>query len=269
MPELPEVETIVREIRPGVVGKQISEIISYWPKTFQNNCPAELAGQLVERIDRKGKYLRLSLNISELVIHLRMTGQLLLKAEAGADQDRHIRATIRFSDGQRLDFKDTRKFGRIYHVLDANEILDRVGMDALDQRLDAHVFYQLLSGKKSNIKAFFLSQKYISGLGNIYVDEMLFKSGIHPASVTAALSRRKANQLYGTMKDVLQFAVSNMGSTISDYRDAYGELGSNQNYFTVYGRTGQPCVKCGQSISKMRWAGRGTHYCRHCQKIYK
>lgn len=268
MPELPEVEIVVRELRQTIPDKTISQLISHWHKTIQNLSNLNAENQRVTELSRTGKYIIIRLTNTCLVIHLRMTGQLLfMKKGQVTQQNKHIRAEIIFTDGSRLIFKDLRKFGRIYHVDNAESVTRDVGLDALSDNLNQSVFEKMLNKSKMNIKSFLLSQKYIAGLGNIYVDESLFRAGIHPATRAHYISNSQSAGLLKIIRDVLHSAINNMGSTISDYRDVNGNAGNNQHFFKVYGRAGQPCSNCAASIEKIKFAGRGTHFCPHCQKI--
>jgi formamidopyrimidine-DNA glycosylase len=266
MPELPEVETVVRELRPLLQGKMIRTIEAVWPKTFENRCTRELSGQRIREVARKGKYIVLRLEQSDLVIHLRMTGQLALNTSLTRPLN-HIRLIIHFDDGEQLLFNDIRKFGRVYHVCQAREILQRIGKDGLDPQWSDEEFYQMLQSHSVGIKSFLMSQKYISGLGNIYTDESLFRAAVHPLRLSSSLSRKEAQRLFESIRFILTQGVKNMGSTISDYRDAYGNPGKNQYYFKVYGREGQPCLICGTPIEKIKAAGRSTRFCPKCQPL--
>ncbi len=267
MPELPEVETVVRELRPLLTGRVIEKIEPLWAKTLENRSAIKPEGQKIIQLSRVGKFIFLEMERSWLAVHLRMTGRLAWKADGESDTvGKHVRLIVRFKDGSVLLFEDTRKFGRVYHIDRRKDVLQNVGIDALDERLNARKFFELLKTRKMGIKAFLLSQKWIAGLGNIYVDESLFKAGIHPLRPCAKLSFAEAERLFAAVREVLQNAVKNMGSTISDYRDAYGNPGRNQRYFKVYRRAGEPCFECGTPIKKQRIAGRGTHFCPTCQK---
>lgn len=269
MPELPEVETVARELRDLIIGKEIKDVQAIWHKSFDNQSSVPLSGQVVKHIGRKGKYLSIRLNKSTLIIHLRMTGQVLYKSNSDDNSDTHIRAKILFADNTALYFKDTRKFGRIYHVDVTENILYKIGIDAVDPQLDVDLFRDMLAKTKLKIKSFLLAQDKIAGVGNIYADESLFRAGIHPASLTQKIPDKKVKCLLENIHEILNTAIENMGSTISDYRDSYGNTGNNQNYFNVYQRTDEPCVNCATPISKSKIAGRGTHFCLQCQKIYK
>jgi formamidopyrimidine-DNA glycosylase len=196
-----------------------------------------------------------------------MTGQLLYNPKDNNIKD-HIRAIIKFTDNSELHFKDTRKFGRIYHIDHIDDILYKIGIDAVDPLLDEKLFKSLLKKSRVNIKSFLLAQDKISGVGNIYADESLFRAGIHPTSQSNKIPNIKIKSLHTHLLDILNTAIENMGSTISDYRDSYGNTGNNQKFFRVYQRKGEPCVNCLTPISKSKIAGRGTHFCIKCQKIY-
>lgn len=269
MPELPEVETVARELRQNILGRTLKSIDPLWGRSMDVRCDIPLENQSVKSIARKGKYLIVSFTRSFLVIHLRMTGQLLFYTQGLQKPHNHVRIIVTFTDGSQLHFRDMRKFGRFYHVIDPDEIIKNIGMDALDMQMNLHTFRTLLSNSRMNLKAFLLSQYYISGLGNIYVDESLFRSHLHPSDIAASLSKGQSELLFNSIRTVLNEAVENMGSTISDYRDTYGNAGNNQNFFRVYGRVGNPCVECGTMVKKMRFAGRGTYYCPSCQKPEK
>lgn len=267
MPELPEVETVASELRNSILNKKIRYIEAFWPRSFDNRFDAEIREQSIITIGRHGKYIILKLSLSYLIIHLRMTGQLLFyENETDANFDSYIRVSIKFNQGILL-FRDVRKFGRIYHVENPDIFLMHIGPDALDKKVTLAYFKKQLSLSKMNIKAFLLSQKYVSGMGNIYTDEVLFISGIYPARSADTIKGKKAEKLFSNMHTILAQSIKNMGSTISDYRDPSGKKGNNQHYFYVYGRAGLPCKICKTEIKKIRFAGRGTHFCPKCQKI--
>lgn len=269
MPELPEVETVASELRVLLLGKEIVGIEIIWPKSYELRSKRIIHKELIQNISRKGKYLILHLSHSFLIIHLRMTGQLLyVNGEDSCNAD-HVRVKIEFSDKSALHFRDVRKFGRIIQVDDPQQILKKVGIDALDPDFTVDIFNRILKSKKMGIKAFLLTQNYISGIGNIYADESLFRTGIHPSTLTHKIPALKIGLLYENIRRVLHEALQNMGSTISDYRDSFGNSGQNQNFLMVYRRKGEPCFLCQKPITKKTIAGRGTHFCTNCQKIYR
>ncbi|HHM02155.1 MAG TPA: DNA-formamidopyrimidine glycosylase [Caldithrix abyssi] len=267
MPELPEVETVARELRAALPGRAIKSAEVYWNKTFEARSSRKVDGQSVKGVGRKGKYLIVELDAGAMVIHLRMTGQLLIQEKAQEAPHPHDRMSFLLDNGSRLVFRDARKFGRVYLVDEARTIVGKIGTDAMDKALTAGDFAAMLKKSAMNIKAFLLSQKYISGLGNIYVDEALFLSGIHPKTMARNIGRPQ--NLFDNIRLVLQRSIDNMGSTISDYRNTKGNEGKNQLYFNVYSRRGQSCKRCGQTIEKITVAGRGTHFCPRCQQEEK
>lgn len=267
MPELPEVETVVRELRNEIILKTISSYSLFWEKTYVAYISISLTNQQIIKVERKGKYIIISLNKSFLIIHLRMTGKLLFYPIA-TERQKHDRFLLNFTDGSQLVFNDIRKFGRIYHTDQPDKILGKVGIDAIDKHLTSAYFHKMLLSSKKNIKAFLLAQNYISGMGNIYVDEALFCSGISPYTISSNILKKDAKKLLIVIKEILGFAILNMGTTISDYRDAYGNFGSNQKFLKVYQRTKLPCYECGDMIKRITLAGRSTHYCPTCQNTH-
>ena len=266
MPELPEVETVARELKKYIIGKEIKYIEALWNRSFENKCEVEVSGQKVNSISRLGKYLIINLENSHLVIHLRMTGQLLyFDSEKDADLKDYIRVIIKFQHGVLL-FKDVRKFGRIYHVNNIEKFLTHIGPDALDHGFTVNQFGQKLNSSKMSIKAFLMSQKFLSGMGNSYTDEGLFLARVRPSYIANEISKKKTVKLFTNMRDVLNKSINNMGRTLSDYRDPAGNRGNNQFYFNVYGRENMDCKICGTKIQKIKFAGRGTHFCPNCQK---
>ncbi len=263
MPELPEVETVARELRAVLPGKAICSLELFWEKTYESRNRTPLYGQRFKSIGRRGKYLLLNLEKGVLVVHLRMTGQLLVRPKGAEGRHVHDRVCFTLDDDRELVFRDSRKFGRILYVESAEPVLAKLGTDAMAESLTPAHFADMLRGRTMNIKAFLLSQSYIAGLGNIYVDEALFLSGVHP--LTAACNVKDPAGLFRHIRKVLQRSIDNMGSTISDYRNTRGNEGMNQRYFNVYGRQGLPCKNCGTSIEKIKVAGRGTHLCPRCQ----
>ena len=266
MPELPEVETVVREIRPHITGKQVAGLEVFWPKSFEQRFSLPLVGRTIKSVERIGKYIICRLDKGYLTIHLRMSGQLLLNPSRPPV---YLRVQMQLNDGTKLAFNDMRKFGRWYLTSTRKELLTRVGMDALDPALSPQRFIRMLHKSRMRIKGWLLSQRFVAGLGNIYVDESLFRSGIHPLSVSAVIPEAVAERLFDEIRTVLRFAIKNMGSTISDYRDANGKVGNAQNFFYVYQQQGRPCVQCGTVIEKHKISGRGTHICPNCQICYE
>jgi formamidopyrimidine-DNA glycosylase len=266
MPELPEVETIVRELRTKIIGEIFSEFIPIWSGSFLKDKNLTLEGNKINEITRKGKYILFRLNEGYLIIHLRMTGQLIVK-DARPDDDQYLRLIFKFRSGNYLLYYDLRKFGRIYYTIDSEKILQNTGIDALSEDLDIKRFSEILKNKTTLIKPFLLNQKYIAGFGNIYIDESLFRAKIHPETKVSELSPAMIIKLFSVSRNVLLEAISRMGSTISNYKTTGGGFGSNQNFFRVYQRNGLPCLDCNTTIEKTFIGGRGTHYCPKCQKL--
>lgn len=275
MPELPEVEAVRLSVEPLVLGRTVSDVIQSWHRTTLPLSPKlfceRLLGQSIVSSTRIGKYLMLHTQSGgTLLVHLRMTGQLLgilTKDEAL----RHERLRVVFKDGSALAFVDQRKFGRV-QILNADEFkkspsLLGLGPDALNGKLSAKVIQQQLSKRKISIKAALLDQSLMAGLGNIYVDEALFRSGIHPLRLANSLTLPEVTRLFKEVRAVLKESIRYQGTTFRDYRTAKGEKGGFFERLFVYGQTGKLCRRCKKStIQKIRVAQRGTHVCERCQK---
>lgn len=273
MPELPEVETIARNLREGsenclaLPGLTISSFSLYWPKTLAepsaDDLPQELPGQVVQDIYRRGKYLAIRLSRQTILIHLRMSGDLIT-AEDGIETGlKHIRFELDFLEGGRLIFNDPRKFGRIWVLEDPEVIFDRLGPEPLDDTLTEEVFFKRINLRKRIIKPLLLDQSFIAGLGNIYTDESLHHAGIHPLTKSEDLDMNKSARLLSSIREILLDGIRKNGSSI----DWVYRGGDYQNNFRVYGRDGQPCRVCGDVIRKQIIGQRGTHYCPRCQVL--
>jgi formamidopyrimidine-DNA glycosylase len=268
MPELPEVETIVRELQNKIINEIFSEFVPLWPGSFLGDRFLTLKRRQIIEISRTGKYILFKLDEGYLVTHLRMTGQLIVKNSL-PDNQQHLRLIFKFESGKYLLFYDLRKFGRMYHTNKPEKILENIGIDALNKNLDIKKFKEILKNKKTLVKPFLLNQKYIAGFGNIYIDESLFRAQIHPETKLSDLSSALLIKLFTESRRVLLEAIARMGSTISNYKTTGGGFGTNQNYFRVYQRKGLPCFVCDTPIKKIKVAGRGTHFCPNCQKKMK
>jgi formamidopyrimidine-DNA glycosylase len=263
MPELPEVETILRGIAPAVTGRVITAAHYYSPLAAAHAPQLHshaLQGRLIQTVRRHGKYLLFELDRGWLTIHLRMTGKLLLDAHRTA----WTRAALDLDDGHALLFDDPRQFGRVLYSAAYPEDAARLGPDALDIALDG--FLHCLAGRRGRIKPLLLNQRVLAGLGNIYVDESLHRAGIHPLAELAHLGKRRLARLHAAIAAVLGEAVEAGGSSISDYVDAEGRRGWFQTSHRVYGRSGEPCLGCGTPIERIEVGQRGTHFCPHCQR---
>lgn len=273
MPELPEVETIRRELEPLICGKTFAEPILYIPTTIAYPSPEEfiagLKGCTVKSLGRKGKYLIVNLDRAILVVHLRMTGNIIYSENGQVEEKRFLRLALPFSDGSALNYSDMRRFGRLWLVRDREElqsiVLKNIGPDILTG-LNREKFIELLSKKeRRGLKALLLDQGFAAGMGNIYTDECLFRCSIHPSSAAGTLSCSEAGELYDAIQSVLAEGIEYGGTTFRDYRNASGALGDFQSRLAVYNRRGEKC-RCGTPIEKTVVAGRGTYFCPRCQK---
>ena len=271
MPELPEVETIVRGLRRKLIGRKIAaiqvrspQVLAHPPRRFRQ----ALNGCIIRGINRRGKFILISCDRDILLVtHLRMTGQFLaVPRETAADKHTHVIMDLEPGTLQ-LRYRDVRKFGRL-GILTGKDLtthaLNDLGPDALE--ISAETLFCILQRKKRAIKPLLLDQTFLCGLGNIYVDESLFRARIHPLTRADCLSREQARGLHRHMRRVLNQAIKAKGTTISDYRGPEGIVGGFQAFLRVYDRAGEPCGVCGAPIQKTRVGGRGTHLCPACQK---
>jgi len=262
VPELPEVETVVRTLAPKLTGRRIVDATFSSHHVVRQSFPTlrkRVRGQLVKSVERHGKFIVITLDHGVLVVHLGMTGKLLLDAEPGP----YARAVFQLDRGL-LVYDDVRHFGRIEWSENLPARAAALGPDALNISLDD--FRALLKGRRSAIKSLLLNQRFLRGMGNIYTDEALFEARIHPRALAARLSKARAARLYRAMVDILATAIRLKGSSISDYVDADGQRGSFQQQHQVYGRAGDPCPICGTPIRRIVVGSRGTHYCPKCQR---
>ncbi len=267
MPELPEVETIVRGLRPRVEGERIAAAEFLWPRTCTgsvDDTESGLVGQRIESLTRWGKYLVFGLakgkQRSVLVVHLRMTGSFLVDAEVGP----WTRAVLRFRGGKSLVFNDIRKFGRFEWSQELPPRLLELGPEPLE--IDADDFYKRLKKRSARVKAVLLNQEFLRGLGNIYCDEALFRSGIHPSTNTARIGRKRSDRLHAEIQATLREAIAQGGSSVVNYVDSNGMQGYFQLHTYVYGKTGEDCKRCGSKIRRTLISQRSTHYCPRCQR---
>jgi formamidopyrimidine-DNA glycosylase len=272
MPELPEVETIVRQLRPLVVGRTLTRVRLDWAGVVQRPSPArfraELAGRRIVAARRRAKYFVFDLDDGRaLVGHLRMTGRLAVEPAAAAPlRPEWVRASFELDDGSRLVFADVRKFGRLALVPDLDAFLPAIGPEPLSDAMDGDWMAQALAARRRLLKPLLLDQSFLAGLGNIYVDEALHLSGLHPLRSSHRVSRAGAVSLAAAIKRVLARAIEAEGSSFDAfYRTPEGKPGSYQDDFLVYGRDGQPCRACGSTIVRLVVGQRGTHVCPRCQ----
>lgn len=271
MPELPEVETISRDLQTLILDKEIVSIRIGWEPIISCPSPDEFRSHLVGRrivgIRRRGKYLVTQLSDgNHLLIHLRMTGRLLASPPSPVDM-KHVHVVFEFDDGTSLYYADLRKFGRFYLVPDTQPLLGGLGPEPLSHDFSADELFARLSRRKRRIKPLLLDQHFIAGLGNIYVDESLHRAGMHPLRRASELSHGEATHLYESIVAVLKAAIANRGTTLSDYRDAKGNRGSHQNHLRVVRKADQPCPRCGHPIERLVVGQRGTYICPMCQPL--
>ena len=274
MPELPEVETIVADLRPHLVGRTIVRCELAFPTIVRHPEPEEfvdaVTGMRIESMTRRGKYIYLHLTGEVvLVVHLGMTGQLRLVEEV-VPLAKHTHAVFFLDDGRQLRYRDPRRFGRLLagteDALLTSKKMPRLGPEPIDPTFEADALYAALRRRRAPLKAVLLDQKAIAGVGNIYADESLHRAGLRPTRVASTVSRRSARKLHASLRESLEMAIVNRGSSVDTYRDAWGETGGQQEKLLVYGRAGEPCFTCGRPLSSVRVAGRTTVFCRRCQR---
>jgi formamidopyrimidine-DNA glycosylase len=275
VPELPEVETIRRHLAPHVEGRTIERLEVLDPRWCDPAPPEELAqavdGRRIERLSRRGKYLDWELEDEvHVVMHLRMTGNILLvPAAEDVPERKHLRVRVTLDDGNRALFVDPRRFGT-GDVLLGDDARDdyfdrRLGVEPLGPDFTADALRAQAAGRRQPVKAFLLNQERVAGVGNIYADEALFIAGIHPLRPVGTLKPAQITALRDAVIEVLNAGIEAKGASIDDFRHPDGAQGSFQERFLIHLREGQPCVRCGTTVKKMRAAGRGTYVCEHCQ----
>ena len=269
MPELPEVETVVRYLRPELTGRQIVDFKANWPKVTAPTPPevftAYVAGRSIQSVDRRGKYIILNLDTGLIHLHLRMTGSLSVVTSTTGKLGPHITAEIQLDKGKCLLFRDIRKFGRIGYLTDMKPLDNKLGVEPLSEEFTPDAFYGMLKGHRRQIKPLLLDQRFIAGLGNIYVDEALFLSGIHPENRSATLSYEDTQILHDNIRRILLSSIEHKGTTIMNFRYGENEQGSFRRMLQVFRQEGSPCPVCGNELVKIRVAQRGTHICLSCQ----
>lgn len=266
MPELPEVENVIRSLVNKVSGKKIASVEIITPSIIYKRTDFIdlVKDKTIVTLERRGKYIIIRLDKGNLLIHLRMTGKLLFNGEIG----KHTHLRIDFTNGDYLIYNDVRKFGRINYL--SNDELNiylktKVGLEPGLMELEA--FKTKLMIKRGPLKKILLDQTIIAGIGNIYADEILFASGIHPLTETSKLKDEDYSILYDNIRGILEKAILAGGSTIRDYVNGDGTAGGYQDAHQVYGRGGKECIGCGCTLEKIKVAGRTTVYCPICQRI--
>lgn len=271
MPELPEVETIRRDLEPLILGRRITNV-DVDPATIHLlvGAPIEtlresLIGRTIEAVRRRGKYLMLGLDDGRwLVIHLRMTGRLIWRTREAPDEQ-YQRAKIELDNGYDLRWSDLRKFGTWRLHESAAEVIDKLGPEPIDAALTLKIFRERLANRTAAVKAVLLDQRRFAGLGNIYVDEALYEAGIRPDTPAGMLSPAAIKRLFASSRSVLERGIENRGASFKDYVDGQGEPGSQHMHVQVFRRTGKPCYACGSEIRRTIVGGRSTHWCPKCQ----
>ena len=273
MPELPEVETVRRGLTELVVGKTVKDVIVRYPQIITNDVQdfkEKLKNQKLEAVNRRGKYLIFKFTDYDMLSHLRMEGKYQL-VDSLNHLDKHSHVIFHMTDDALLSYRDVRKFGRMT-LYDKDEAVHsksimQLGPEPTEKDFDVNLFSDNLQKYHKAIKLILLEQKVVTGLGNIYVDEVLFKSGIHPLRAANSLSKQETKVLHDNIISTLDLAIKHKGTTIRSYENAFGENGNYQNYLEVYGQDGEPCPHCGTMIEKIKVGGRGTHFCPNCQQL--
>ena len=267
MPELPEVETIRRRLATCLPGLTVHSL-NVADETVSQQSEAELRkllnGRRVRCLRRRGKYLILDFGEALLIVHLRMTGQLVFKAE---DSARRPRFTIAFAPATDLFFYDTRRFGRVWALTpdEEDQFFAKLGVEPLGADFTPVLLRALAQGRRAPLKSFLIDQRHIAGIGNIYADEALFRARLHPLREAGSVGPREAQRLHAAIQEVLRLGIEHEGSSIESFIDPAGRRGSFQEILNVYGRAGQPCRVCGTPVERIVVGGRGTHSCPHCQ----
>ncbi len=278
MPELPEVETIRRDLDKEVVGKRVKTVEATGLRTIRRhktkkNFASKLEGRKISGVQRKGKYLLLKLDDGNLlVVHLGMSGQLLRAKSAKEPTLKHTHVVLTFTQGGQLRYVDPRTFGELF-VTEPDELahevpeLAHLGFDPLDDIMSWTQFGDRLHEKKTKLKALLMDQRFLAGIGNIYADEILFAAGLRYDRGSESLTAQEVRRLYRAMVETLQDAIKHRGSSLADeqYRDLFGEVGDYQSSHKVYDREGEPCRRCRSPIVRVKLAGRSTFLCEQCQ----
>jgi formamidopyrimidine-DNA glycosylase len=273
MPELPEVETIARRLQPALVGRAVQSVDVLWARTVDRPAPDEfrqgLTGVRFTAVHRRGKYIIFDLDSADtLLAHLRMSGKFTLRSGAdGPGDDPHTRLRIALDDGTWVVFIDPRKFGRFYLVSAIDEVLRHLGPEPLSPEFSPEWLYSHIAGRRAEIKRLLLDQRFVAGIGNIYVSEGLWRAGIHPARAAGSLSAEECEALHRAIVEVLQESIAEGGTSLEDRQYAYpdGGLGGYQLHLSVYDRAEKACPRCGYAIIRIVQGQRSTYVCPICQ----
>ena len=275
MPELPEVETVRARLEPVLVGRRFDRVEILDPRVTRPAEPrevaAELEGEVVDAVDRRGKYLVVRFESGRvLLIHLRMTGTMRHESDGAPEHDPHLRVVVTLDDGSDVIYRDVRRFGT-WLLLEPGEETDylarRLGEEPLTRAFTPASLAARFDGRRAPVKAALLDQRAAAGMGNIYADEALWRAQIHPLRPAGDLDAHELRRLHKAVREALRAGIARQGTTLRDYRTPDGAEGRMQTALRVYGREGEPCYRCGSLIGKTRAAGRGTWYCPSCQPV--
>jgi len=271
MPELPEVETIKNDLLPQVVGRHFTKVTLLWSRSVRQPPPEEfcrrLVGQTIKDVHRRGKYLLFHLsNDGKLILHLKMTGFLLLQPSS-AELEPHTRAIFHLDNETEIHCCDQRKCGAMWLMEDETEVVGKLGPEPLDQNFTPEALREVLSRHNMPVKALLCAQNIIAGIGNMYADAALFASRIHPLRKAKDLPREEAERLHKAIRQVLIAAIGHGGASVDTYQHPDGELGLAHFFFQVAHRGGEPCYHCNTLIERIPLRSRGTYFCPRCQGI--
>lgn len=264
MPELPEVETIARKLKPELTGKTIIDADLRWSRTLASpsvkKFKEQIKGQKILRVGRRAKYLDISLSEFNMLVHLRMSGDLFMR-ESKFEPQKHDRLILKLTGGKSLVFNDTRKFGRVWLTANPENVLGKLGPEPLSRGFTSQWLHTALHNKHRQLKPLLLDQTFLAGLGNIYTDEALHIAKLHPLAASDSITAEQARALQDAVRRVLKEGIRRNGASI-DWVYRGGEF---QNHFRVYDRDGKPCPVCGAKIERIIVGQRSTHYCPNCQ----
>mmetsp|Transcript_6587 Transcript_6587/g.11454 ORF Transcript_6587/g.11454 Transcript_6587/m.11454 type:complete len:278 (-) Transcript_6587:79-912(-) len=269
MPELPEVETVVRALKNPLKNRKIVAFSTDWEKALKTHANLKsfskaIVGQKIKSVSRRAKYIVITLSAQTLLVHLRMSGHLFV-TKRSLEVCKYTHGVFQLDNGDDLRFRDVRKFGTLHLVDNPAQLFANLGPEPLEKSFTPAVLRKILHSKSKHVKPLLLDQSMIAGLGNIYCDEALHDSKIHPQAISDTLSTKQIFALHKSIQKVLNKGIKNEGASIDTYRKPSGEKGDMQNYVAAYGRTGLPCFTCSTKIKKMVVAQRGTHVCLSCQ----
>ena len=270
MPELPEVETVVADLNRALPGRQLRGLRCAWPNQMPLNRPEEaaqrVAGQKVSEVSRRGKYILMELSRDWIIIHLKMTGRIEI-VPSGAEANPHAHVAFDLDAGDTMRFHDPRKFGRVYVLPSPEPVIGNLGVEPLSEAFTPGWLALALADRRRRIKPLLLDQTFVAGLGNIYVDESLWRAQLHPLLPAAEVGPDQSQDLHEGIRAVLEEAIAARGTTFTSpgYRDLEGREGQMAGRLKVFGRAGEPCPRCGATIERIVVEQRGTHHCPRCQ----